>query len=110
MLAPYIVELGRNVSAFGVPTLRPLWYEFPSDSMAWTREVEDQFMLGPRYLAAPVTQRGATARNVYFPGGDGVLWREVEAVGGRSGIVHAGGQRENISAPIGTLPLFERVQ
>ena len=29
VLKPYIADLARNVSAEGVPTMRPLWYEFP---------------------------------------------------------------------------------
>ena len=43
VLAPYVLELGQNVSKFGVPTLRPLWFEFPGDTAAASPDCEDQF-------------------------------------------------------------------
>lgn len=33
-LKPYIAELAVNVSARGVPTMRPLWWNFPEDEHA----------------------------------------------------------------------------
>ena len=30
-LRPYIQELDHNVTTRGVPTVRPLWWEFPDD-------------------------------------------------------------------------------
>ena len=56
VLAPYVLALGRNVSTHGAPTVRPLWWEFPGDATAaGDPRCEDQFMLGPKFLAAPVT-------------------------------------------------------
>ena len=49
----YIKELAANVTATGVPTARPLWWEFPKDNM--TISIDDQYFLGPKYLVAPVT-------------------------------------------------------
>lgn len=109
MLAPYILELGRNVSTQGVPTVRPLWWEFPLDPRAADQACEDQFMLGPRYMAAPVTTRGATTKSVYFPGDRTVRWGEVVAMGGSANTVHVGGQRQVVSAPLGKLPLYIRL-
>ena len=65
-------------------------------------------MLGPKYMAAPVTTRGAVTRSVYFPGDASVGWAEVEGMGGSKGVVHRGGQRKEVAAPIDKLPLFER--
>ena len=107
--APYILELGRNVSTHGVPTLRPLWYEFPLDPAASEPECENQFLLGPKYLAAPVTVHGAVSRSVYFPGDSSVEWKEVVEMGGSIGVVHRGGERKIVSAPLGKLPLYERL-
>ena len=42
----YALRSGRNVSKFGVPTLRPLWWEFPNDMQAADPATENQFMLG----------------------------------------------------------------
>ena len=51
-LKPYIAELAGNVSKSGVPTMRPLWYEFPDDDHC--RGVNDQYLLGPLLLVVPV--------------------------------------------------------
>lgn len=101
VLQPYIAELAKNVSAEGVPTLRPLWYEFPDDEAAWG--VDDEFMLGPRYLVAPVTLQGATNRSVVFPAG--ASWRSVWD----ASVVEPGGVTKVVQAPIEIIPAYERV-
>ena len=93
MLLPYIRELAANVSAHGAPTMRPLAYEFPDDRAC--RGVDDQYMLGPKYLVAPVTARGATARTVVFP--KGASWRPV---GGGAPV--SGGQTLKVAAHLST--------
>ena len=45
--------------------MRPLWFEFPEAEAAYG--VQDQFMLGPALLAAPVLQEGAASRAVLLP-------------------------------------------
>lgn len=45
--------------------MRPLWFEFPKDSAHFA--TEDQFMLGPALLVAPVLTEAATERAVYLP-------------------------------------------
>lgn len=89
------------MSAEGVPTLRPLWYEFPSDPAAY--DVDDQFMLGPLYLVAPVTLQGATNRSVVFPAG--ASWRSVW----NASVVEPGGVTKVVQAPIETFPAYVRV-
>ena len=34
-----------------------------------------QYLLGPKYLVAPVTTQNATSRKVYFPAG--ASWRDI---------------------------------
>ena len=41
-------------------------YEFPEEGL---EEVTDQFMLGSRYLVAPVYEKGKTGREVWIPKG-----------------------------------------
>lgn len=101
-LKPYIQELARNVSARGVPTMRPLWWEFPEDDQCVGRD--DQYLLGPELLVAPVTKQGATSRFVYFPAG--ANW---ENFFDATDIV-AGGTSLEISAPLDTIPVFRRVR
>ena len=101
VLKPYIAQLARNVSAEGVPTLRPLWYEFPQDPAAYN--VDDQYLFGPDYLVAPVTAQGATSRSVVFPAG--AQWQSVwDAT-----VVESGGQTKVVQAPINVIPVYRRM-
>lgn len=86
-LRPYIRELDRNVTAHGVPTVRPLWWEFPDDDAAVG--VNTQYMLGPDYMVAPVVVQNATNRSVYFPGDDSTTWYHA-----LDGTVVQGGSRQ----------------
>jgi alpha-D-xyloside xylohydrolase len=87
-LLPYLYSLAHEAQRTGVTSLRPLLLEFPEDQEA--RAVDDQYMLGPALLVAPVLEEGARARRIYFPAGrwysfyddsevDGPGWHEVEA-------------------------------
>jgi alpha-D-xyloside xylohydrolase len=71
-LRPYVMEQMATASTTGVPPMRALFMEFPSDGTAW--EVGDEFMFGPDILVAPVTKQGARARDVYLP--HGASWLE----------------------------------
>ena len=96
----YIHELAVNVSATGVPTMRPLWYEFPDDKDAVGKN--DQYLFGPDYLVNPVTKQGATSRMVYFPkGAEWVnIFNEKEVV--------KGGQSLEVSAPLDIIPVYKK--
>lgn len=98
-LKPYIRELARNVSERGVPTVRPLWWEFPDDPLAVGENT--QYMLGPDYLVAPVTAQNMTNRSVYFPGDRSVKWFHI-----LDGTVVEGGQRKVVAAPLDTTPVY----
>ena len=99
VIAPYVASLARNVSAHGALTMRALSFEFPLD--AETDGVDDQFLLGPNFLVAPVVEEGATSRRLYLP--RGAAWRDHW-----SGALSSGGQWLQVSAPIDVLPLFVR--
>ena len=101
VLKPYIAQLARNVSAEGVPTMRPLWYEFPQDPACY--DVDDQYLLGPDYLVAPVTVQGATSRSVVFPAG--AQWQSVWD----AAVVESGGQTRVVQAPLNIIPVYRRV-
>ena len=100
VLKPYIAELARNVSAEGVPTMRPLWYEFPSDPASYN--VDDEYMLGPLYLVAPVTVQNATNRSVVFPIGNN--WQNVW-----DNSIQEGGVTVVVQAPLDIIPVYKRV-
>ena len=50
----------------GEPVLRPMAYNFTEPACA---RVTDQFIVGDKLLVAPILEKGATRRTVYFPKG-----------------------------------------
>jgi alpha-glucosidase len=97
-LPPYLYGLFREASLCGAPVWRPLFYEFPEDPDA--AAVEDQLMLGPSLLAAPVVERGARERDVYLPPGVWMSWDDDAR--------YVGPRRLRVAAPLERSPLFAR--
>jgi alpha-D-xyloside xylohydrolase len=79
--------------------MRGLVMDFPGDRKAWN--VADQYMFGPAFLVAPVTQFKARTRQVYLPAG--TSWYDFYT--GRS---EAGGRTIKADAPYERMPLFVR--
>ncbi len=96
---PFIAALDREVTATGAPTARPLWWEYPDDLGAYG--IDDQYMLGPRLLVAPVATQGATSRAVYFPPGG---WKHFF-----TGEVESGPATRTIPAPLDNFPVYIRL-
>lgn len=94
--APLIMRLWQEAQTTGVPPVRGLWVEYPKDKRA--RQEDQQWMLGPNVLVAPVVEQGAKTRDVYLPKG---CWRHVE-----SGTQFEGPRDVTVSAPIDSLPYF----
>ncbi len=96
---PYFYNQFREAALDGTPVMRPLFWEFPDDPNGYA--VDDQFLLGPSLLVAPVIKPGANQRAVYLPAGSEWYdyWTKQK---------HAGGQYVTIAAPLDTLPLFVR--
>jgi alpha-D-xyloside xylohydrolase len=98
-LLPYIYSLGYETYKTGAPFMRALFMDFPGDPNV--TDIRDEYMLGPAFLVAPVTEQGATSRKVYLPAGaDWYNYWTKERV--------KGGQTIAVDAPIDTLPLFVR--
>jgi len=52
----------------------PLWlHSEVNDSEAFT--VGDEFIVGDKYLVAPIITEGARNRDIYLPGGKNVRWK-----------------------------------
>jgi alpha-glucosidase len=96
--APYILRWWRYARRTGVPLTRPLWLAFPHDARAARQDQE--WLLGPSVLAAPVVDSGVTARDVYFPHG---CWEA-----GDSGERYRGPRSARVRAPLARLPYFFR--
>ncbi|HZU10643.1 MAG TPA: TIM-barrel domain-containing protein [Pseudacidobacterium sp.] len=98
-LLPYIYSLGYKTYKTGAPYMRALFMDFPNDPNV--ADVRDEYMFGPAFLVAPVTEQGATSRKVYLPAGTDWYnyWTNKRV---------KGGQTITVDAPIDTLPLFVR--
>jgi alpha-glucosidase len=95
---PLIRRLWRAFPRTGVPPAAPLWLMAPGDASAARQDQE--WMLGRDVLVAPVVERGATARSVYFPRG---CW--VDPATHRR---YSGRGSARVAAPVDRLPYFTR--
>ena len=100
-LKPYLRSLAAEDAERGIPMMRPMFLEFPEDEAFWT--IDDQYMLGPDLLVAPVMVEGAVSRSLRLPAGE---WKDFWT--GDS--VKAGGAVGNlvVDAPLGKPPVFIR--
>jgi hypothetical protein len=112
-LYPYLAAAVDAYRRRGMPPMRQLALAFPGDRRA--RAVDDQFLLGPDLLAAPVLEQGATERGVYVPRGDWVdLWRSAEyreltgALRLEEPQMLSGRGTHTLPAPLDELPLLVR--
>ena len=62
----YMMEVLEESAQSGEPLVRYMAYEFLGEPV---EELTDQFMLGSRYLVAPVCEKGRTGRELYLPAG-----------------------------------------
>jgi len=81
--------------------MRPLFMHYPSDERAWS--IDDEYLLGPDLLVAPIITEGAIKRAVHFPDDEWLdFWTSVQ-------IWHAGTLGDAIiEAPLGKPLVFMR--
>jgi alpha-glucosidase len=79
-LLPYIYTSFVIASETGAPVQRPLIFDNQRDHVA--RDIDDEYLLGPDLLVAPVLKPGLTARPVYLPSGTWYDWLTDEVVVG----------------------------
>jgi alpha-glucosidase (family GH31 glycosyl hydrolase) len=94
---PLTRRLWSQAQRTGIPVTRPLWLQYPNDPRAARQDQE--WLLGPNVLVAPVVEQGARSRTVYFPRG---CWR---APGQKR---YRGPAPVEVAAPLGKLPWFTR--
>ena len=94
----YIKSLYEEAHTNGSPLIRPMFYEFPEDEKCW--DLQDQYMFGEKYLAAPIMHLNEFKREVYLPCG---TWKLTS-----NGEVFEGGKTVCVDAPIDYMPVFER--
>ena len=93
---PYIYDLFHEQEANGMPIMRPLVLMYPEDKEV--RDMNDEFMVGPNFLVAPVVTQGTTKRLVYLPEGEWYDYWTKERF--------AGGQWIIKEAPLDVCPIY----
>ncbi len=96
-LIPYIYSQAKFTHDTGAPFMRPLWMDFASDPNV--ANIGTQYMFGPAFLVAPVTEQGQTEKDVYLPAGADWynFWTNEKLAGGRW---------VKVAAPIDQIPVF----
>ncbi|MBQ7879547.1 MAG: alpha-galactosidase [Clostridia bacterium] len=95
-LKPYLEELLKTAATTGEPIARSIAYQCNERP-----DITDEFILGDKYLIAPVLTQGATSRNVYLPTGE---WKYIP-----TGEIFKGGKEYVFQADVATLPYFEKI-
>lgn len=96
-MGDYILKQARQASKTGEPIIRHMEYAFPHQGFA---DCKDQFMLGDKYLVAPVVTPDDT-RTVKLPRG---TWKDDE------GKKFRGPKEITITVPLERLPYYEKVK
>lgn len=93
----YILEQAKIAAATGEPIMRSMEYSYPHQGFT---NCDSQYMLGDKYLVAPMLKSG-TKRTVVLPKGQ---WKD------DLGKTHKGGKTIEIDVPIERLPYFEKMK
>jgi len=96
-LFPYLYSYARVAHDTGLPLMRGLFMEYPSDAQALT--VDDQFLFGEELLVAPVLKKGERVRRVYLPEGEWIDFHNPKQT-------YFGGEEIAYRAPLSVIPLF----
>lgn len=95
---PLLLRLWQQAETSAAPPVRPVWLD--EDVPAARVHGDDEWMIGPDVLVAPVLAQGATTREVWFPNGCWQLHGE--------GTTYQGPGTDTVDAALRTLPWFAR--
>ena len=96
-LIPYIYTLTAEANQYGYPIIRPLFYEFPKDSICYN--VEGEYMFGDNMLITPITKSKMKNIDIYLPANSGWynMWTHK---------FYAGGKWITVDVNLKTIPIF----
>lgn len=97
-LLPYLYSAFVRYQKEGLPPLRALVLDYEEDERV--RNIDDEYMLGDRLLAAPMTVEDGTERQVYLPAG---RWHDFW-----DGTVFEGEREYTYHADYDRIPVFVR--
>ena len=94
-LLPYLYSAYADYHYAGMPPTRALVLDYPDDPATWA--VDDQYMLGPSLMIAPLFT-GQKQRTVYLPKGDWYdFWTHTK---------YSGGRKIEVQKPQEEIPVF----
>ena len=97
-MMPYIYSLAAWCNLKDYTMMRGLPMDFADDVKV--RDIKDQWMFGPSFMACPVGEYKSRSREVYFPEGG---WYDLY-----SNLYIKGGQTLTVDAPYERMPVFVR--
>ena len=104
-LLPYWYTIFYEAMTTGMPVMRTMWMEFPTDTKGFS--LDDQWMIGSDLLVKPITTAGANQDSymgVYFPPSN--IWYDVDTLQRKNPDVETG--IDTISCSIDKIPVFQR--
>lgn len=108
-LIPYLYAAFAEYREHGTPPFRALALDYPQDANTWS--LDDEFLVGPSLLAAPLFA-GESKRSVYLPEGEWIdFWTHERFAGGRKVEISKGLEQFPLFVKAGSLlPLAEPVE
>jgi len=98
-MQPYLLSEAEYCVANARPMMAHLVYDYPEDGNVYG--IEDEYMLGRRFLVAPIVTEGQNGRAVYLPRGK---WKDAYL-----GTLLDGGRWITYPCPLDRIPVFERM-
>lgn len=98
-MLPYNYTLAFENSTTGIPLMRPMFFEEPDNSAAYT--TSSQYFWGKDFLVAPILESGAKSKTIYFPKTDN--WYDFH-----KGIKYDGGSTHSVPLVSDHIPVFVR--
>lgn len=100
-LTPYMYTLCAEANRAGIPAVRGLMLEYPSDPETWGEKYKYQYLLGKDLLVAPVYKSESKRDSVYLPEGTWYDYWDGTEFKGKTTLM-------GYNAPLDRLPLFVR--
>lgn len=100
-LLPYFYQLWNDQEQAGTAVMRPLVHDFPNVQGLELDAIDDQFLIGPALMQAPVVQPATQRRMVTLPGPG--RWMDVS-----TGRFHAGGCVVHVQSTEEATPIYLR--
>lgn len=97
----YIMQCIEHATQSGAPIIRPMFWAMPSlKDEVDLFEMDDQFMLGDRFIISPVLAEGQRERDIFLPAG---RWKDYWQGTYFDGPINL----TSYPTPLDTLPIFE---